>query len=46
MTEMKVNPYDVEGEIDYDRLVTQFGIKKIDDKLLKRIEKIAGEVHP
>jgi len=46
MAEMKVNPYDVEGEVDYDRLITEFGIKKIDEKLLKRIEKIAGEVHP
>ena len=43
---MKVNPYDVEGKIDYDRLITEFGIKKIDEKLLKRIEKIAGETHP
>jgi len=46
MEEMTVNPYDVEGDIDYDRLIAEFGIKKIDEKLLKRIEKIAGEVHP
>ncbi len=46
MTEMTVNPYDVKGEVDYDRLIKNFGIKKIDEKLLKRIEKIAGEVHP
>jgi len=46
MAEMNVNPYDVEGEVKYDRLITEFGIKKIDPKLIKRIEKIAGEVHP
>jgi tryptophanyl-tRNA synthetase len=46
MVEMKVNPYEIEGNVDYDRLIKEFGIKKIDDKLLKRIEKIAGEVHP
>ena len=46
MTEMKVNPYDVEGEIDYDRLITEVGIKKIDKKILTRIEKITGEIHP
>ena len=46
MTKMKVNPYDVEGDVNYDRLITEFGIKKIDDKLLKRIEKLAGESHP
>jgi tryptophanyl-tRNA synthetase len=46
MTKMKVNPYDVEGELDYDRLISEFGLKKIDKNLLNRIEKIAGEVHP
>jgi tryptophanyl-tRNA synthetase len=46
MTEMKVNPYDVKGDVDYDRLIKEFGLKKIDEKLLKRVEKIAGEVHP
>jgi tryptophanyl-tRNA synthetase len=42
----KVNPYDVEGEVNYSRLIKEFGIKKIDNRLLKRIEKITGEVHP
>ncbi len=46
MAEMKVNPYDVEGKIDYDRLIKEFGIKKINQKLLKRIKNITGEVHP
>jgi tryptophanyl-tRNA synthetase len=44
--ESKVNPYEVEGKVDYDRLITEFGIKKIDKKLLNRIEKITGEIHP
>jgi len=44
--EQKVNPYDVEGDIDYDRLIKEFGIKKISPKLLEKIEKIAGEIHP
>jgi len=46
MTKNIVNPYEIKGNIDYDKLITKFGVKKIDDKLLKRIEKIAGEVHP
>ncbi len=46
MKEVRVNPYDVKGVVDYDRLITEFGIKRIDEKLLKRIKKIAGEVHP
>ncbi len=46
MKKMKVDPYDVQGEINYGRLITEFGIKKIDKKLLARIEKITGEIHP
>jgi tryptophanyl-tRNA synthetase len=44
--EMIVNPYDVSGVVDYNRLIKEFGIKPINEKLLKRVEKIAGEVHP
>jgi tryptophanyl-tRNA synthetase len=42
----KINPYEVEGNIDYNRLIKEFGIKKISPQLLKRIEKITGEIHP
>jgi tryptophanyl-tRNA synthetase len=41
-----VNPYSVEGNIDYERLIKEFGLKSIDSSLLKRIEKITGEIHP
>lgn len=43
---MIVNPYEVKGKIDYDRLITEFGIQKITQADLKRIEKITGEIHP
>ena len=42
---MKVTPYEVSGEVDYDKLIKEFGVTKIDDKLLTRIKKHAGEVH-
>ncbi|HKL23683.1 MAG TPA: tryptophan--tRNA ligase [Candidatus Nanoarchaeia archaeon] len=42
----KVNPYEIKGKVDYDKLIKEFGVKKIDNFLIKRIEKIAGEVHP
>ncbi len=42
----KVNPYEVEGNVDYDKLIKDFGIKKLTPSDLKRIKKIAGEVHP
>jgi tryptophanyl-tRNA synthetase len=36
--EMKVTAWEVEGIIDYHKLVDQFGSTLIDDKLMKRIE--------
>ena len=42
---VKVTPYDVSGEIDYDKLIKNFGVRKIDDNALAEIEKHTGEVH-
>lgn len=41
-----VTPWEVRGEIDYDTLVKRFGTQRIDEKLLRRIERHAGELHP
>jgi tryptophanyl-tRNA synthetase len=43
--EFIVTPWHVEGEIDYDKLIKQFGTEKITAELLKKIEKITGESH-
>ncbi len=43
--EFIVTPWHVEGDIDYDKLIKQFGTEKITDSLLKKIEKAAGEIH-
>lgn len=43
---MSVDPYKVEGNIDYGRLVKEFGLGKIDNALLNRIKKHTGELHP
>lgn len=43
---MKVTPWEVEGAVDYDKLMKQFGTQKIDDKLTGKIEKKAGKLHP
>ena len=40
-----VTPWHVEGDIDYDKLIKQFGTEKISEQLLQRINKIAGEDH-
>jgi tryptophanyl-tRNA synthetase len=48
MTKKKfiVTPWEVRGEVDYDKLIKQFGTKPIDEGLLNRIKKHAGELHP
>lgn len=41
-----VTPYAVSGNVDYQRLIDEFGISPLNTKDLQRIEKIAGELHP
>ena len=41
----KVTPWEVKGDIDYDKLIKEFGVEKIDDHLLERIKKHTGELH-
>lgn len=43
--EFSVNPWEVKGSVDYDKLIKEFGVSKIDDQLLKRIKKHTGELH-
>ncbi|MBU2562460.1 MAG: tryptophan--tRNA ligase [Nanoarchaeota archaeon] len=43
--ESKVTPWEVSGKVDYQRLIKEFGLSKIDEKLLKKIEKCTGELH-
>lgn len=43
--EMIVTPWEVKGKIDYDRLIQEFGIDRIDDKMKKRVYRLAGEKH-
>ncbi len=41
----EVNPYDVQGKVDYDKLINEFGVRKIDENLLSEIKKHTGELH-
>ncbi len=43
---MVVTPWEVEGKVDYDKLIKEFGVSKIDFALLERIKKHTGELHP
>jgi tryptophanyl-tRNA synthetase len=46
MVKQVVTPWEVKGEIDYERLIKEFGLQKIDNKLLERIKKHTKEIHP
>jgi len=43
--EFKVTPWEVEGKVDYDKLIKEFGLKYIDEELLSKIHKITNELH-
>ncbi len=45
-SKMIVNPYKIEGKVDPNRLINEFGLTKIDKKILDRIKKHTGELHP
>ena len=45
MAKSVVNPYEVEGDIDYKKLIKEFGLEEISPETLKRIEKHAGKLH-
>ena len=40
-----VTPWEVHGNIDYNKLIKDFGTEAIDDKLLGRIKKHTGDLH-
>lgn len=41
-----VTPWEVSGEVDYNKLIKEFGTQPLDDKILKRVKKHTGELHP
>lgn len=43
--EAEVTPWEVKGDIDYGKLIKKFGVSKISNQLLERIEKHAGDLH-
>ncbi len=42
---MEVTPWEVKGEIDYSKLIKQFGTEAISEELLNEIRRIAGNLH-
>ena len=42
---MKVTPWEVEGEVNYEKLIKEFGTQRIDEGLKERIKRNAGELN-
>lgn len=37
--EFKVTPWEIQGSIDYEKIITEFGVSKIDEKISKKLAK-------
>ena len=46
MEKASVTPWEVRGSVDYTKLTKEFGAQFIDEKLLQRIKKHTGDLHP
>jgi tryptophanyl-tRNA synthetase len=44
--EFKVTPWEVEGEIDYNKLIENFGTQAITPEILMKVKDLIGEIHP
>jgi tryptophanyl-tRNA synthetase len=44
--EFVVTPWEVRGEVDYDKLIRQFGTQAIDESVLGRIKRHTRDLHP
>jgi tryptophanyl-tRNA synthetase len=43
--EMVVTPWKVEGKIDYEKLIRQFGTQPLNEEILEKFKKYAGDIH-
>lgn len=41
----RVTPWEVKGDINYEKLIKDFGLEKINDKLLERIKRHTKDIH-
>ena len=46
MADFSVTPWDVKGDVDYDKIIDEFGVQRVSPELLERIKKYAkGDLH-
>ena len=41
-----VTPWEVDGNVDYNKLINKFGTFAITNEIIEKIKNITGEVHP
>jgi tryptophanyl-tRNA synthetase len=41
-----VTPWEVEGNVDYNKLIERFGTSAITNELIEKVKKTTGDVHP
>src|SRR3989344_5955324 len=41
----RVTPWEVHGEVDYEKLIRDFGVEKINEQILEKIKKHTKELH-
>ncbi len=46
MPDYTITPWEVKGNIDYDKIINDFGVSRIDTKILERLKKHTKEIHP
>ncbi len=42
----RVTPWEVEGQVDYEKLIEEFGTQPLGSEVLEHLKRITGEVHP
>lgn len=43
--DFKVTPWEVKGDVDYEKLTRDFGVSHINDSMLRELQKQTGELH-
>ncbi|MEM0093395.1 MAG: tryptophan--tRNA ligase [Thermofilum sp.] len=41
-----LTPWEAKGRIDYDKLIEEFGVERLEDRHFEILQELAGELHP
>ena len=44
--EYKVTPWQVEGVVDYDKIIEEFGTRLITPEKIAKLQRFSGSIHP